>query len=164
MFGFLGAEALMDWYWWIGAALLLVVIEVVTLDLVLIMFAGGAVAAGVASALGLGLVGQIVVFGVVSTLLLLALRPWLLKYLRQREPLVETGAAALPGRVATVVSEVGESGGRIKLLGEVWTARSLGAATFSPGTDVRVVRIEGATAVVDAVEAPYSSPGAPPVL
>ena len=63
----------MDWYWWIGGALLLVVVEMVSLDLVLIMFAGGAIAAGIASALGLGLVGQIVVFGVVSTLLLLAL-------------------------------------------------------------------------------------------
>lgn len=154
----------MDWYWWIGAALLLVVVEMVSLDLVLIMFAGGAIAAGIASALGLGLVGQIVVFGAVSTLLLLALRPWLLTYLRQREPLVETGVAALPGRVAVVVSEVSEDGGRIKLVGEVWTARTLGSATFPAGTDVRVVRIDGATAVVDAVEAPHSTPGAPPAL
>ncbi|KQT98566.1 NfeD family protein [Sanguibacter sp. 4.1] len=154
----------MDWYWWIGAALLLVVVEMVSLDLVLIMFAGGAIAAGIASALGLGLVGQIVVFGVVSTLLLLALRPWLLKYLRQRTPLVETGVAALAGRTGTVVSEVSDESGRIKLLGEVWTARSLGDVTFPVGADVRVVKIDGATAVVDAVEAPYSSPGAPPVL
>lgn len=154
----------MDWYWWIGAALLLVVVEMVSLDLVLIMFAGGAIAAGVASALGLGLVGQIVVFGVVSSLLLFSLRPWLLKYLRQRTPLVETGVAALAGRTGTVVSEVDDESGRIKLLGEVWTARSLGAVTFPVGADVRVVRIDGATAVVDAVEAPHSSPGAPPVL
>lgn len=154
----------MDWYWWIGGALLLVVVEMVSLDLVLIMFAGGAIAAGIASALGLGLVGQIVVFGVVSTLLLLALRPWLLTYLRQREPLVETGIAALTGRVGVVVSEVTEDGGRIKLVGEVWTARALGSSTFLPGADVRVVRIDGATAVVDAVEAPHSTPGVPPAL
>lgn len=144
----------MDWYWWVGAALLLVVVEMVSLDLVLIMFAGGAIAAGVASALGAGLVVQIVVFGVVATLLLFALRPWLLRYLRERTPLTETNVAAQVGRTGVVVAEVSSTGGRIKLFGEVWSARSAGETVYPVGTDVVVLRIEGATAIVGSADAP----------
>ena len=149
----------MDWYWWVAAAFLLVVVEMVSLDLVLIMFAGGAVAAAVASALGSSLIVQIFVFGIVSTLLLFALRPWLLKYLRQRTPLTETNATAQVGRTGTVVAEVTDDGGRIKLFGEVWTARSAAGQRFPVGTDVKVVRIDGATAVVEAATSHNTSTG-----
>lgn len=149
----------MDWYWWIGAAFLLVVVEMVSLDLVLIMFAGGAIAAAVASMAGANLIVQIIVFGVVATLLLLALRPWLLKYLRHRTPLTETNISAQVGRTGTVVAEVTDDGGRIKLFGEVWTARSVDGQRFPVGYDVRVVRIDGATAVVDAATSKNTSPG-----
>ncbi|WP_298460114.1 NfeD family protein [uncultured Cellulomonas sp.] len=140
----------MDWLWWLGAALLLVAIEVLTLDLVLIMFAGGAIAAGIAGALGAPLSVQIVVLAVVSALLLVAIRPWLLRSLRDRVPLVETNAAAQVGRLAIVVEDVDVHGGRVKLSGEVWSARSAREGLVLPeGEEVRVVRIDGAAAVVD---------------
>ncbi|PFG33367.1 membrane protein implicated in regulation of membrane protease activity [Sanguibacter antarcticus] len=151
----------MDWYWWIGTALILVVVEMVSLDLVLMMFAGGAVAAGVGSALGADLAVQILLFGVVSTLLLFAIRPWLLKYLRQRTPLTETNAAAQVGRIGVVVAEVTDDGGRIKLFGEVWSARSAGDVTYPLGSDVVVVRIDGATAIVGSADAPVKEPHRP---
>jgi membrane protein implicated in regulation of membrane protease activity len=145
----------MDWLWWWGAALLLVVIEIVSLDLVLLMFAGGAVAAGIANMLGAPLPVQIVVFAGVSVLLLVALRPWLLRHLRDRVPLVETNAAAQVGRLAMVVQEIDAHGGRIKLSGEVWSARSAhDGVRHDLGTEVRVVAIEGATAVVDDASVP----------
>lgn len=149
----------MDWYWWVGASFLLVVVEMVSLDLVLIMFAGGAIAAGVASLLGANLVVQIIVFGVASTLLLLALRPWLLTYLRHRTPLAETNISAQVGRTGTVVADVTDDGGRIKLVGEVWTARSAAGGRFPVGADVRVVRIDGATAVVESATSTNTSTG-----
>jgi membrane protein implicated in regulation of membrane protease activity len=156
----------MDWLWWLGAALLLIAIEVVTLDLVLLMFAGGAIAAGIANALGAPLQVQIVVFAVVSVLLLVSIRPWLLRHLRDRVPLVETNAAAQVGRPAIVVQDVDVHGGRAKLSGEVWSARAArDDVVFPVGAEVRVVRIDGATAVVDAValpEPPADQPWAGP--
>lgn len=145
----------MDWLWWWGAALLLVVIEIVSLDLVLLMFAGGAIAAGVATMLGAPFPVQIVVFAAVSVLLLVSLRPWLLRHLRDRVPLVETNAAAQVGRLAMVVQDVDIHGGRIKLSGEVWSARSAHEGVrHGVGTEVRVVAIAGATAVVDDASVP----------
>jgi membrane protein implicated in regulation of membrane protease activity len=59
--------------------------------------------------------------------------------------------AALVGRTAEVLSEVTDSDGRVKLGGEIWSARTLPAGrTLEVGSLVRVIRIDGATAVVDA--------------
>ncbi|KZM34129.1 NfeD family protein [Oerskovia enterophila] len=142
----------MDWLWWVGAGLLFVLIEIISLDLVLIMFAGGAFAAAGVNAAGGPLWLQIITFAVVSAALLFSLRPWLLRHLRHRMPLTETGAAAQVGRSAVVVSRVTELGGRVKLQGEIWSARSVdGSPELATGTEVRVVRIDGATAVVQSV-------------
>ncbi|PVU81252.1 hypothetical protein DDP54_17040 (plasmid) [Cellulomonas sp. WB94] len=139
------------WLWWVGGALLLGIAEIVSVQLVFLMFAGGALAGAVASALGATMPVQIGVAVVVSMLLLFALRPWLLRRLRLRVPLVETNAAALVAREAVVLSTTTEGGGRVKLGGEVWSARAEHEGdAFTPGTEVRVVRIEGATAIVNA--------------
>lgn len=150
----------MAWVWWLGAALLLAVVEILSLDLVLIMFAGGALVAAALALLGVPLWGQIIGFALTSILLLLALRPWLLRHLRDRVPLVETNAASLVGRIAFVVAEVSERAGRVKLAGEVWTARTEDDEVVAVGEEVRVVRIMGATAVVTA--RPVAGPVAPP--
>ncbi|CAM5686569.1 Membrane protein implicated in regulation of membrane protease activity OS=Streptomyces griseomycini OX=66895 GN=FHS37_000006 PE=4 SV=1 [Streptomyces griseomycini] len=56
---------------------------------------------------------------------------------------------ALKGRQAVVLERVDGSGGRIKLAGEVWSARALDAGrTYEAGQEVDVVDIEGATAIV----------------
>lgn len=146
----------MAWAWWLGASLVLAVIEILSLDLVLIMFAGGALVGTALALVGAPLWVQIIGFAVASTLLLATLRPYLLRHLRSRVPLIETNAAGLVGRPAVVVAPVTARSGRVKLAGEVWTARADGEARIEVGTDVRVVRITGATAVVTA------QPAAPP--
>ncbi|HWS57960.1 MAG TPA: NfeD family protein [Actinotalea sp.] len=152
----------MTWAWWMGAALLLAVIEMLSLDLVLIMFAGGAFVAGLLALAGFDVWVQFVGFAVTSVVLLAALRPWLLRHLRTRVPLVETNAAALVGRPAVVVAQVTQRAGRVKLAGEVWTARTDGDEVVAAGEDVRVVRITGATAVVTAAAStPDGQPSRP---
>lgn len=138
----------MAWVWWLAAALVLGVVEMLTVDLVLAMFAGGALVAALLAVLDVPLWGQILGFAAASTLLLLALRPYLLRHLRQRVPLVETNAAAHVGRTAVVVLPVSGGSGRVKLAGEVWSARTDDHGTFEVGDEVRVLRIDGATAVV----------------
>ena len=148
----------MDWYWWVAIMLALVAIEAMTLDLVLFMFAGGALGAAIVAAAGGDLVWQVVVFAIVSTILLAALRPFMLKSLRKRgENLPETNAAALKGREAIVVDDVSEHAGLVKLAGEVWSARTEGDAVLAAGTEVRVVRIAGAIAIVTLSDHPASA-------
>ncbi len=138
----------MDWVWWLGAALLLAVVEILSLDLVLVMFAGGAAFAALLAVMGFPLWVQILGFAAASAGLLFALRPWLLRHLRRRVPLVETNVHALAGRTAVVIAEVSDRAGRVKLAGEVWSARTDGEHLLPPGEEVVVMRIDGATAVV----------------
>ncbi len=139
----------MGWLWWVAGALVLGMAEMVSLSLVLLMLAGGALAAAVASALGASPTVQFVIAPVVALALLFGLRPWLLRHLRGRVPLPETNAGALVGRGAVVVATVSEVGGRIKLNGEVWSARAATEGrTYAMGTEVTVERIDGATAIV----------------
>lgn len=150
----------MGWLWWVGGALLLGVLEMISLDLVLIMFAGGALAGALAFALGAPLAVQILAAALTSALLLVLLRPWLLRALKGRVDLPETNAAALVGRPAVVVATVDGTAGRVKLVGEVWTARTADGGSLPPGTSVTVTRIDGATAVVAPLTAP--APGEAP--
>ncbi|MBU4214923.1 MAG: NfeD family protein [Actinobacteria bacterium] len=144
----------MAWLWWVGAALVLGIVEMLTLSLVLVMLAGGALAGALASLLGAPLWVQIVVAVLVATVLLTTLRPWLLRRLRRRIPLEETNAAALVGRPAVVVAAVDVATGRVKLAGEVWSARTEAGVVLPPGAPVTVTRIDGATAVVVPLDAP----------
>ena len=140
---------------WLGLALLLGAIEVATLDLIFVMLAIGALGAAIAAALGANLVVQVLVFAVVAMLLLGFLRPVAIRRM-QRGDVIVTGAAAMVGRHALVMETVTETGGRIKLHGEIWSARTERSGppeAILPGQDVRVIAIEGATAIV-AVEDP----------
>lgn len=155
----------MGWAWWLGAALLLAVAEMLSLDLFLIMLAGGALVGMALALVGAPFWAQVLGFAAASALLMFALRPWLLRHLRDRVPLVETNAAGLVGRVGVVLAEVTERAGRIKLSGEVWSARTEHDEVVPRGDEVRVVRIAGATAIVTLNHDPAPRPpglGAPP--
>ncbi len=55
----------------------------------------------------------------------------------------------MKGKQAVVLERVDGSGGRIKLAGEIWSARALnGDLSYEVGQEVDVVEIEGATAIV----------------
>lgn len=154
-----------SWLWWVGAALVLAAIEMFSLDLVFIMLAGGALAGSVTAAAGGPVWLQFVVACVFALLLVVMLRPWLLTHLKQRVPLQETNVAAHVGRPAVALSEVTETAGRVKLAGEVWSARLVddgvpnSTARVPQGAELRVVRIEGATAVVEPVPTTRAQPG-----
>jgi membrane protein implicated in regulation of membrane protease activity len=137
------------WLLWLALALAAGTAEVLSLNLIFLMVAGGGLAAAVVAALAFGVSVQFVVFAVVTALLLVAARPPLLAYVRRSLPATAMNTAALVGRDAEVVVEVTATSGRVKLAGEVWSARSVaGGYPLEVGSTVQVVRIDGATAVV----------------
>ncbi|GAA4422708.1 NfeD family protein [Georgenia halophila] len=142
----------MAWLWWLGAALVLGVIEMLTVDLIFLMLAGGALAGVVVALLGGPFWVQLIVVGIVSVVLLFGVRPWAKDLLERSTPNTKTNVAAHVGREAIVVSDVTERAGLVKLTGEVWSARAARPGDVLP-TDaaVRVVRIEGATAIVEPI-------------
>ena len=68
---------------WLIIFIVLIVIELLTMGLTTIWFAGGALAALLMSVLGFGMPVQVVVFIIVSVLLLVLTRPIAVKYFNQ---------------------------------------------------------------------------------
>lgn len=151
-----------QWETWLIAAALLAALEMLSLDLMLIMLAGGALTGAILAAIGLP--GLVAFFGalVVAVALLTLLRPNIVRRLHAG-PSLATGTAKLLGSRAVVLSAVtGLPGGRVKIGGEEWAAVSIDESeTFTPGDMVDVIEIRGATAHV---MRSYTIGGATPAL
>lgn len=134
---------------WLVAGLVLAAAEMFVGELTLLMLGGSAlITAGVAFAADTGLVVDAVVFAISAVVLLLGVRPVLLRRFGTPPP-TPTNVDALTGKTALVLEPVGEHSGRVKLGGEVWTARPFDPGEKYPeGTTVYVMKIDGATAVV----------------
>ena len=137
------------WALWLSLAFLLAVAEVLSLDLVLIMLAVGAVAgAGVALvAPGLWWL-QVIVALAVSVGMLLVLRPTLMAKVRNM-PGYRSSTDKMVGSTGTAMSQVTRSGGEIKVDGQTWSARPYSSdLVIEQGTEVEVYEVDGAIAVV----------------
>ena len=137
------------WAIWLSLALLLGVAEVLSLDLVLIMLAVGALAGAGVAVLAPGLWWlQILVAAAVSVGMLALLRPTLLARVRSM-PGYRSSTAKMVGSSGVAVSEISREGGEIKVEGQTWTARPYSAEmVIAKGTEVEVYEIDGAIAVV----------------
>jgi membrane protein implicated in regulation of membrane protease activity len=142
------------WLLWLIASGLFAAGEMASLDLVLLMFAGGALGGMTVALLGGATVLQMIAFIVVSGLLLVLIRPIAKNHLVNRTPLQLDGVDTLIGRTAKVTRAVDSSGGRIRMGADEWTARSQQSGeAFAVGDTVRILEVDGATAVVgDALE------------
>jgi len=136
------------WVIWLIVAVVLGAAEIMTTTL-----AFGLVGVAALLAAGAGFFGgdaaiQFGIFVIASALGLGVARPFALRHIRQ-PPMLRSGTAALIGRPAVVLEEVGPHGGRVRIGGEVWSARSYDDTTVIPaGKTVDVMHIEGATALV----------------
>ncbi|MCX4746031.1 NfeD family protein [Kitasatospora sp. NBC_01287] len=138
-----------SWVWWLLVAVGLGIPLVITVLPEFGLFALGAVGAAIAAGVGADVVWQFVTFLVVSVSMLVVVRPIAYRKL-DRGPQIRMGIEALRGARATVQERVDQHGGRIKLNGEVWSARTLHPdRVYEPGQQVDVVEIQGATALVD---------------
>jgi len=137
------------WVIWLVAALVLGVLELVSGGtLVLLMVSVGALAGAVTAGVTDSAILPWISFAGVSIGLLALVRPVARRHTRQPTAL-RSGTDRLIGSEAEVLSAVTHRGGRVKLHGEIWSARTFNEeATFEPGENVRVLEIDGATAVV----------------
>jgi membrane protein implicated in regulation of membrane protease activity len=138
----------LDWVAWLGLAVVLGIIEVASLDLIFAMLAVGALAGLVCGLFTDNVLLQVLVFLAVSVGMLFVVRPIALRHLRTPHA-IRTGTDALVGARGVVLEAVDGEGGRVKLKGEVWSARSFDPGrSIAAGQHVEVVQIDGATAVV----------------
>lgn len=136
------------WAVWLVIAGGLGVSEMVTLDLTLLMLAGGALAGGLTALLlpGAFLV-QVLVAVVVAFALLGLLRPTMLRRI-SGGPGYRSSVDQMIGSTGRTTRQVTATDGSVKVNGETWSARSYDGETIAEGVEVEVFEIDGVTAVV----------------
>lgn len=126
---------------WLALFIVLIVIEILTMGLTTIWFAGGALIALLLAFAGFGLPVQIAVFFIVSIILLLLTRPIAMKYFNTERQ--KTNAESLIGQQALVLADVDtlHASGLVKVNGQEWSAKTEESDGFIPKDSI--VSIEG---------------------
>lgn len=134
---------------WLVLIVIFVGVEIATVGLTSVWFAGGAVAGLFAQLLGMPVFGQVIIFIAVSAVLLIFTRPWALRYLKPR--LVKTNYETVIGEEVCVTETIDNirGSGTAVYKGQEWTARAFEAEKcFEKGALVMVKEIRGVTLYV----------------
>ena len=140
----------MDAIYWLILIIVLIVLEIITLGLTTIWFAGGALAGFILSMLNVSPVLQWAAFCAVSLILLFCTRPWALRYFNSQKK-EKTNVDSLIGKTAVVTSAISnlEAQGEAVVNGAAWTARSEEDSVEIPeGTHVEIVAVQGVKLIV----------------
>ena len=133
---------------WLGAFVVLLLIEIVTLGLTTIWFAAGAIASFLAACIGCGTTVQIIVFFAVSVVLLILTRPIAVKFFNQKRE--STNAESLIGQKATVVVAIPAGDvGRVIVNGMEWAAKTEDSDRIEFGSIVSIRGIQGVKLIVE---------------
>ena len=136
------------WLIWLIMAVVLLVVEMLTLTAAVGMLGVAALITAGVAALGLPVPVQLLAFTVTATIGVLLIRPIVHRHML-RPQLQRFGVEALIGKPAYVVSEVSGLDGRVRIGGEEWTARAYDQTLVIPaGATVDVLEISGATVLV----------------
>ncbi len=135
---------------WLVVFVACIAIEIITLGLATIWFAGGALVAAIGAAMGAPIWLQAVFFGAVSLVLLYFTRPVAVKYFNKDR--VKTNAESLVGKQAIVISEIDnlQGIGQVSVNGQEWSARTVEeGVTLTEGSVVIVRAISGVKLMVE---------------
>lgn len=134
---------------WLILLILFILIEIATLGLTTIWFAGGALVAFIASLLGFDLVVQVVLFFVLSVVLLIFTRPVAVKYFNTNR--VATNTESLIGARAKVTEAIDNinNTGTVLINGLEWTARTKESKIIPKDAIVKIVEIKGVKVIVE---------------
>ncbi len=138
----------MEAYYWLIAMAVLLAIEIATVSLLTIWFAGGSLVAFAASLVGANFAVQLALFFLVSIVMLIFTRPWAMKYFNNNRK--KTNYESIIGTEGRVIQDVDnfESKGRIVVNGQEWTARAVDGKAIPMDSKVVIEAIEGVKAMV----------------
>lgn len=136
---------------WLVLMVVFLIAEAATVQLICIWFAAGSLVAMLVSLLGGALWLQVLVFFTLSIVLFAMLWPLAKKHFKPK--LVATNADALVGKLCMVTEDIDPvEGGRVKLGDVTWSARSETGEVLTAGTQVKILKIQGAKVFVEQVK------------
>lgn len=136
-------------YTWLMALVVFLVIEIATMGLTTIWFAGGALIALILALLGVSFYLQLGTFLIVSIILLMGTRPVAMKFFNQKRE--KTNVDSMIGKQAIVLSPINnlKEEGKVMVNGMEWTARALEEEkVIEEGAVVEIKEVRGVKVIV----------------
>jgi len=136
------------WLTWFAIGVVVCLVELMSGELIFLMFGLAAFGAAGTAAAGGDPVIQLAVFGILAVALVSLVRPRITARLHDG-PSLPLGRHGLVGQVAIAEERVWRHGGRVRIGDEYWSARPVDPeAVYEPGDELIVAAIDGATASV----------------
>ena len=142
-------EEILNWHWWMYAAIILFIIELFTPGFIVACLGIGSVIASLIAYIGLDLDAQLIGFAVSTLLSLFVIRPMLYNK-NGAEDKIQTNTEALIGRKARVTEIINSTlnTGRVSIDGDVWRAKSVDGETIEINNQVQVLSINSTIVTV----------------
>ncbi len=139
-------------HWWSIAAVLLIIVEILTAGFVLGSFGVAAFITAIVAYIGFPIEFQLIVFIAASLVMFFTLRPIAKKYLAPKKK-IETNVHRLIGKKAIVIETIDNfrQTGRVKIDGDDWRARTESQEVIPVGREVIIKVVDSATLIVSSV-------------
>lgn len=136
--------------YWLIAAIVLFILEIVTPGFVLANLGVAAMASAVTAWAGGGITIQVIVFGIVCVISFVTLRPLMQRFIYRNQAKVRTGADAVVGKQGIVTEEIRRSpvGGRVQVGGDNWHAEAEDGGVIEKDMRIEVVAVDSTTLLV----------------
>ena len=139
------------WIVWLALAVIFLIVEGLTVEVISIWFSGASLIAMVLDLLNIDLIWQLIAFISVSILLILLTRPLITKYLKKNES--KTNVETLIGEIAVVTKDImPDERGEAKVKSQYWLAISADNDMILANTKVNIIAIEGAKLIVKKID------------
>jgi membrane protein implicated in regulation of membrane protease activity len=136
-------------HWWSLAAVLLIIVEILSAGFVLGSFGVAAFITAIVAYIGFPIEFQLIVFIASSLMIFFTLRPIAIKYLAPKKK-IETNVHRLIGKKAVVIETIDNfrQTGRVKIDGDDWRARTESQEVIPIGREVIIKAVDSATLIV----------------
>ena len=137
------------WLFWLVLSLVLLIVEIITVSFLAFFPAIGAFLAYIATLFNVGLTGQIVIFAVSTSLLIIFMKPLMNKFINTKG--VKTNANSVVSKTGVVTETIDtlNNKGTVKVDGELWSAISeKDDEIIQVGEKIIVTKLKGVKVIV----------------
>ena len=136
-------DEILNWHWWMYAAVLFFIIEVFTPGFIVACLGLGSLVAAITAYMGYNIDAQFIAFSASTLISLFLIRPLLYKK-GEKQDKIKTNTEALIGRLGSVSETIDNSSknGRVLIDGDQWKALSHNNEIIELNTQVEVVSID----------------------
>jgi membrane protein implicated in regulation of membrane protease activity len=143
-----------NWQIWLIVAAVFFIVEIFTTTFVCFCFSVGCIFSAIGAYFGLGLVWQVLMFSIVTSVSFFTVRPLMRKYAFRKASKVKTNSDALEGQKGRVTQTIDfvNNTGRVFVYGDDWKAVSENNQVIPENEVIEVVKVDSSILIVKPIK------------